>query len=150
MNPYGPRFDVVPNFSHPTSPTGSSSESVSSTEVVIAGLARLESFPIPEGTWKLDLPDVFEPLTLPEAVSERECGVCRDWVAEPEALSVSPCSHTFCKGCLHTYSTIKIRERQYPISCPTCLATGNTANCMCLHGIIWVTNDNPFSLELQI
>lgn len=135
MNPYSPRFDVVPNFSHPASPAGSSSsESVSSTEVVIAGLPRLESFPIAEGSWKLDLPDVFEPLTLPEEI-ERECGICGDQVAESEVLSVPTCAHTYCKGCLHTYSMMKIRERQYPINCPTCVATGDTANCMCLPAI---------------
>ncbi|KJA28167.1 hypothetical protein HYPSUDRAFT_62558 [Hypholoma sublateritium FD-334 SS-4] len=105
----------------------SSSESISSTEVVISQPPRLESFPIPECNWKLDLRDVFEPFTLPEAI-EKECGVCGDQVVEPEAISVPTCAHTYCKGCLHTYSTMKIRERQYPINCPTCVTTGNTGN----------------------
>lgn len=79
---------------------------------------------------------------------EGECGICSDGVTVPDALSIPKCNHIYCKICLHFYATMKIRERQYPICCPTCHADGETENCKhqpLLTGIQMVLNSLPFS-----
>ncbi|KAF8202188.1 hypothetical protein BJ912DRAFT_431850 [Pholiota molesta] len=78
------------------------------------------SFPMPSGMWDFG-PDSFKPLP-PSFVIDSVCGVCGDVVSGAEALSTPTCTHLFCKDCLHSYVMVKIRERQFPINCPGCLA----------------------------
>lgn len=53
------------------------------------------------------------------------CRICLDDFPEAEAITIPGyCKHTFCKDCLSTYVTVKLKEGRYPIACPSCTTEG--------------------------
>jgi len=61
----------------------------------------------------------------PDPPSFVPCRICLDDFPEAEAISIpGNCKHTFCKDCLLTYVTVKLKEGRYPIACPSCTTEG--------------------------
>lgn len=61
----------------------------------------------------------------PDPPSFVPCRICLDDFPEAEAISIpGNCKHTFCKDCLSTYVTVKLKEGRYPIVCPSCTTEG--------------------------
>ena len=50
------------------------------------------------------------------------CGVCLEDRSEVDITRVDKCGHNFCRDCIRSYVTSKIKEQRYPILCPTCVA----------------------------
>ena len=46
------------------------------------------------------------------------CGICLMDIGLDD-LSDMPCTHIFCRGCLHHYLKGRIEEKQLPIHCPS-------------------------------
>jgi hypothetical protein len=49
------------------------------------------------------------------------CGVCLETHAVDDITRVDPCGHTFCRECIRSYISSKLKERHFPIFCPTCM-----------------------------
>jgi len=54
------------------------------------------------------------------------CRICIDDIPDNEAIPIPYCNHTFCKDCLSTYVTGKLKEGRYPIHCPCCTMEDRT------------------------
>ncbi|KAJ7656293.1 hypothetical protein DFH06DRAFT_1091170 [Mycena polygramma] len=50
-----------------------------------------------------------------------ECGVCFDEHPEDDVARVADCGHGFCRDCMKGYVVSKLKDKLYPISCPTCM-----------------------------
>ncbi|KAJ7656296.1 hypothetical protein DFH06DRAFT_991742 [Mycena polygramma] len=50
-----------------------------------------------------------------------ECGVCFDEHPEDDVARVADCGHPFCRDCMKGYVVSKLKDKLYPISCPTCM-----------------------------
>jgi hypothetical protein len=58
----------------------------------------------------------FERATM---VAVASCTLCLDdGVPESAMLHITPCAHSFCKGCMSLYCLSKINEAVVPIVCP--------------------------------
>ncbi|KAI0089048.1 hypothetical protein BDY19DRAFT_1070437 [Irpex rosettiformis] len=51
-----------------------------------------------------------------------ECGICMDSFPEDVVARVELCGHNFCRPCLLQYMQSKLKDRRFPILCPTCSA----------------------------
>ena len=60
-----------------------------------------------------------------------DCGICFETYVYDSVFSCRPCAHPFCRPCMKTYATTRLKDRQYPISCPTCQAVGNGSQISC-------------------
>ena len=49
------------------------------------------------------------------------CGVCLETYAVDDIARVDPCTHAFCRECIKSYVSSKLKERHFPIFCPTCM-----------------------------
>lgn len=54
------------------------------------------------------------------------CRICMDEILGDEAITIPYCEHIFCKDCLLTYVTGKLKEGRYPIHCPSCTTEDRT------------------------
>jgi hypothetical protein len=59
--------------------------------------------------------------TAPVLPPTSECGVCLEVYDKSEVARMPDCAHTFCRNCLKYHVEIMIRERRFPILCPTCV-----------------------------
>ncbi|KAJ6514887.1 hypothetical protein C8R47DRAFT_961601 [Mycena vitilis] len=50
-----------------------------------------------------------------------ECGVCFDEHPEDDVARVADCGHPFCRDCMNGYVISKLKDKLYPITCPTCM-----------------------------
>ena len=50
------------------------------------------------------------------------CGVCLEERSEVDITRINNCGHNFCRDCIRSYVTSKIKEQRYPVLCPTCVA----------------------------
>ncbi len=57
------------------------------------------------------------------------CHICLEDIPEHDILSIPRCDHSFCRECLLLYVTGKLKERRYPINCPTCVMMDRTDIC---------------------
>lgn len=57
----------------------------------------------------LSLPDTFK------------CGICLEDVVDEDLALLEQCQHKFCRECLRNYVVSQIRDRRFPIVCPTCM-----------------------------
>ena len=62
----------------------------------------------------------------PDPPSVVPCRICMDEILDQEAIFIPNCRHTFCKDCLSTYVSGKLKERRYPIHCPCCTTEDRT------------------------
>ncbi|KAG8949816.1 hypothetical protein FRC03_000230 [Tulasnella sp. 419] len=56
-----------------------------------------------------------------------DCCICMETHPEDSVAKVEPCGHKFCRPCIQSYVSSKIRENVFPIVCPLC-ATGKSKN----------------------
>ena len=54
------------------------------------------------------------------------CGICLEEGAEEDFPRIDGCEHPFCRACLRSYITSQLKERRYPMLCPTCMANMDT------------------------
>ena len=59
--------------------------------------------------------------TTPVLPPTSECGVCLEVYDKSEVARMPDCAHTFCRNCLKYHVESMIRERRFPILCPTCV-----------------------------
>jgi len=73
----------------------------------------------------------FVTLELPTSefsAESHECGVCNELYGVAQIIQLPTCIHTFCIGCLRTFTKTKINEGRYPIICPVCSIERTRAN----------------------
>jgi len=51
-----------------------------------------------------------------------DCPLCMDSVLKEEMVQFPDCDHVYCRDCLRQYISTLLSQRQYPISCPNCVA----------------------------
>jgi len=49
------------------------------------------------------------------------CGVCLETYAVEDITRVDSCAHAFCRECIRSHISSKLKERHFPIFCPTCM-----------------------------
>ena len=59
---------------------------------------------------------------LPE--TKATCHICTDEFPSSMMVKLTACDHAFCAECLRTYTSGKLKEKRYPISCPVCFMHG--------------------------
>ena len=57
------------------------------------------------------------------------CHICLEDIPEHDILSIPRCNHSFCGECLLYYVTGKLKDKRYPINCPTCVVMDRTDIC---------------------
>jgi hypothetical protein len=50
-----------------------------------------------------------------------DCLICTERFDAALMLTVEGCGHMLCKGCFQEYLRVKLREKVWPIVCPTCM-----------------------------
>lgn len=60
-----------------------------------------------------------------------ECGICFDTYVRDSVFSCRPCNHSFCRPCIKMYAITRLKDRRYPISCPTCQANTKGTQIAC-------------------
>ena len=50
------------------------------------------------------------------------CGICLEEMPDDLIARPDRCGHTFCRDCLREHVTTRLKERRFPILCPTCTA----------------------------
>ncbi|TFK65855.1 hypothetical protein BDN72DRAFT_800715 [Pluteus cervinus] len=62
-----------------------------------------------------------------------ECGVCFDTMTMEDVARVEECEHAFCRECLREYIRSKVKDRRFPIPCPTCVANKDANSVGVIH-----------------
>ncbi|KAI0260313.1 hypothetical protein BC834DRAFT_832017 [Gloeopeniophorella convolvens] len=90
--------------------------------------------------------DLFLAEELSRLVQEAECtftcDACRLQHPEDRTLSLRPCGHSFCPGCLRAHVICELDDRRFPVHCPACIGLHTNAE----HGVV----TNATVLELGI
>ena len=53
------------------------------------------------------------------------CGICLEEMPDDLIARPDRCGHTFCRECLREHVTTRLKERRFPILCPTCTASSS-------------------------
>jgi hypothetical protein len=56
------------------------------------------------------------------------CGICMDDLPGTSITSFRGCPHRLCQQCAPAYVQSKLRQHRYPVTCPTCMANGETSH----------------------
>ncbi|KAF8899629.1 hypothetical protein CPB84DRAFT_1780264 [Gymnopilus junonius] len=51
-----------------------------------------------------------------------DCGICFETLANDYIVQFEQCHHSYCRNCLMVHVSSALRERRYPILCPSCAA----------------------------
>lgn len=68
-------------------------------------------------------------VVVPSADVQRptfHCNVCLETYAVDDIARVDLCEHAFCRECLRNYISSKLKDRHFPIFCPTCMTEEST------------------------
>jgi len=68
-------------------------------------------------------------VVVPSADVQRptfHCNVCLETYAVDDIVRVDLCEHAFCRECLRNYISSKLKDRHFPIFCPTCMTEEST------------------------
>jgi hypothetical protein len=69
-----------------------------------------------------------------------DCGVCLETHAENHIIFIEPCRHPFCRDCIRSYISSKLRERNCSMTCPTCATQSNRRPSGTLFSIVkWIS-----------
>jgi hypothetical protein len=53
------------------------------------------------------------------------CGICLEEMPDDLIARPDRCGHSFCRECLREHVTMRLKERRFPILCPTCTASNS-------------------------